>query len=52
MPADVIVASEAYVAEWGEVEGTMLHAALSEGRVVAEAWRPGSSAAAREEGRG
>jgi predicted nucleotidyltransferase len=37
VPADVIVASEAHVAEWGEVEGTMLHAALSEGRVVFEA---------------
>lgn len=37
VPADVIVVSEEQVEEWGDVEGTMLHAALSEGRVIAEA---------------
>ena len=36
IPADVIVVSEERVAEWGDVPGTMLHAALTEGRVVAE----------------
>lgn len=37
VPADVIVVSEEQVEEWGEVEGTMLHSALTEGRVLAEA---------------
>lgn len=36
VPADVIVVSEERVEEWGEVPGTMLHAALTEGRVLAE----------------
>ncbi len=34
--ADVIVMSQEYVEEWGEVPGTMLHDALTEGRVLAE----------------
>jgi predicted nucleotidyltransferase len=34
--ADVIVATRAYVEEWGDVPGTMLHDALREGRVLAE----------------
>ncbi len=34
--ADVIVATHAYVEEWGDVPGTMLHDALREGRVLAE----------------
>jgi uncharacterized protein len=37
LPVDVIVVSEAHVQEWGEVRNTMLHAALHEGRVLAEA---------------
>lgn len=32
---DVIVFSQAYVDEWREVKGSLVHAALSEGRVVA-----------------
>jgi predicted nucleotidyltransferase len=36
VPADVIVVSQKQVEEWGEVKGTMLHDALTEGRVVAE----------------
>jgi uncharacterized protein len=36
VPADVIVMSQEYVEEWGEVPGTMLHDALVEGRVLAE----------------
>lgn len=36
VPADVIVTSQEYVDEWGEVPGTMLHDALVEGRVLAE----------------
>jgi predicted nucleotidyltransferase len=35
--ADVIVMTPEHVADWGEVRSTMLHAALTEGRVVAEA---------------
>ena len=35
VPADVIVVSEEHVSEWGELRGTMLHDALSEGRVLA-----------------
>ena len=34
--ADVIVMSREYVEEWGGVPGTMLHDALTEGRVLAE----------------
>lgn len=34
--ADVIVTTQAYVEEWGDVPGTMLHDALREGRVLAE----------------
>jgi predicted nucleotidyltransferase len=37
VPADVVVVSEEQVEEWGDVEGTMLHEALEEGRIVAEA---------------
>jgi predicted nucleotidyltransferase len=36
-PIDVLVVSEAQVEEWGEARGTVLQAALSEGRVLAEA---------------
>jgi predicted nucleotidyltransferase len=36
-PIDVLVYSEAQVEEWGEATGTVLHAALSEGRVLVEA---------------
>jgi predicted nucleotidyltransferase len=32
--ADVIVVSADHVAEWGEVKSTMLHKALTEGRVL------------------
>jgi predicted nucleotidyltransferase len=37
LPVDVIVVSESHVEEWGDVRNTMLHAALCEGRVLAEA---------------
>ena len=37
LPADVIVVSEAHVVEWGDVASTMLHDALREGRVLAQA---------------
>jgi predicted nucleotidyltransferase len=37
LPADVVVVSEAHVAEWGDVQSTMLHDALREGRVLAQA---------------
>ena len=37
LPADVIVVSEAHVEEWGDVPSTMLHEALREGRVLAQA---------------
>jgi predicted nucleotidyltransferase len=37
LPADVIVVSEGHVEEWGDVESTMLHDALREGRVLAQA---------------
>lgn len=33
--ADVVVVSRDHVAEWGGVESTMLHEALTEGRVLA-----------------
>jgi len=34
VPADVVVASEDHVREWGGLSGTMIHDALSEGKVV------------------
>jgi predicted nucleotidyltransferase len=34
VPFDVIVVSERYAEDWGAVEGTMVHAALTEGRVL------------------
>jgi predicted nucleotidyltransferase len=34
VPADVIVVSEDHVREWGELRGTMLHDALTQGRVL------------------
>jgi uncharacterized protein len=37
LPADVIVVSEDHVEEWGDVASTMLHEALREGRVLAQA---------------
>ena len=37
LPADVVVVSEAHVEEWGDVQSTMLHDALREGRVLAQA---------------
>jgi predicted nucleotidyltransferase len=36
-PIDVLVYSEAQVEEWGDAPGTVLHAALSEGRILVEA---------------
>lgn len=36
-PIDVLVYSETQVDEWGEARGSVLHAALSEGRVLVEA---------------
>jgi uncharacterized protein len=34
VPMDIVVVSERYAAEWGGVQNTMVHAALSEGRVL------------------
>jgi predicted nucleotidyltransferase len=34
IPVDVIVVSERYAEEWGPAKGSMVHAALTEGRVV------------------
>ncbi len=34
VPADVLVASEAHVREWGGLSGTVIHDALAEGRTV------------------
>jgi predicted nucleotidyltransferase len=34
IPADVVVASKDHVREWGGLPGTMIHDALSEGKVV------------------
>lgn len=34
VPADVVVASEDHVREWGRLPGTMIHDALSEGKVI------------------
>jgi predicted nucleotidyltransferase len=36
IPADVAVVSERHARKWESVKGTMIHAAFSEGRVVAE----------------
>lgn len=36
VPADVVVVSEQQVEEWADVRGTMLHHALTEGRVLAQ----------------
>jgi predicted nucleotidyltransferase len=35
VPVDVLVISEAHAHAWGHVPGTMVHAALAEGRVLA-----------------
>lgn len=35
VPAEVIVVSDRYVEDWREVRGSLVHAALSEGRVLA-----------------
>lgn len=37
LAVDVIVVTEAHVEEWGDVRNTMLHAALREGRLLAQA---------------
>ena len=34
VPADVIVVSERYAEDWRDVRGTLVHAALSQGRVL------------------
>ncbi len=34
MPFDIIVVSERYAQDWEGVEGSMLHAALTEGRML------------------
>jgi predicted nucleotidyltransferase len=34
MPFDILVVSENYAEDWGCVEGSMMHAALTEGRVL------------------
>ena len=34
VPADVVVASEAHVREWGGLSGTVIHDALTEGKIV------------------
>ncbi len=34
--ADVMVVPHGYMEEWGDVAGTLLHEALTEGRVLAE----------------
>jgi predicted nucleotidyltransferase len=36
VPVDVLVVSQQHVDDWAHVRGTMVHAALSEGRVLAE----------------
>jgi predicted nucleotidyltransferase len=36
VPVDVIVVTEAHAAKWSAIKGTMVHAALGEGRLVAE----------------
>jgi predicted nucleotidyltransferase len=37
VPIDVVVVSESYAEDWGGVEGSMIHAALTEGRVLHDA---------------
>jgi predicted nucleotidyltransferase len=37
LPVDIVVLSEQHVSEWRDVESTMLHEALREGRVLAQA---------------
>jgi predicted nucleotidyltransferase len=37
VPADVVVVSEDYAREWGAVQGSMVHEALTQGRVVVSA---------------
>ncbi len=37
IPAEVVVVSEDYVREWGAVQSTMLHEALTQGRVLVDA---------------
>lgn len=34
VPMDIMVVSERYAEEWGGVQNTMVHAALSEGQVL------------------
>jgi predicted nucleotidyltransferase len=34
MPFDVIVVSKRYAEDWGDVQGSMVHAALTEGQVL------------------
>jgi uncharacterized protein len=34
MPADIIVVSREYVGRWSEVRGSLVHTALSEGRII------------------
>ena len=34
IPVDVIVVSEHYADEWGSAKGSMIHAALTDGRVL------------------
>jgi hypothetical protein len=36
IPADVVVVSERHAQKWGAVKGSLIHEAMSEGRVVAE----------------
>lgn len=36
IPADVVVVSEEHVRRWESVKGTMIHEAMSQGRVIAE----------------
>jgi predicted nucleotidyltransferase len=36
IPADVVVVSERYAEKWAPVRGTLVHQAMSQGRVVAE----------------
>jgi predicted nucleotidyltransferase len=36
IPADVVVVSQQHAQKWGAVKGSLIHAAMSEGRVVAE----------------
>lgn len=37
MPADIIVVSREYADRWGEVPGSLVHKALSEGRIITRA---------------